>query len=76
MKAVAAHDTLLYNIKNDPGETTNLVEGNPEKLAQMMRAMDLAVKQLGPLPPSLVIRSPQDNSHFIYLDNKRKEGRD
>jgi arylsulfatase A len=73
MKALAAHDTLLFNIKNDPGETTNLAEGNPEKLAQMMRAMDIAVKQLGPLPPSLVIRSPQDNSHFIYLDNKRKE---
>jgi arylsulfatase A-like enzyme len=73
MKALAAHDTLLFNIKNDPGETTNLAEGNPEKLAQMMRAMDIAVKQLGPLPPSLVIRSPQDNSHFIYLDSKRKE---
>lgn len=73
MKAVAAHDTLLFNIKNDPGETTNLADGNPEKLAQMMRAMDIAVKQLGPLPPSLVIRSPQDNSHFIHLDNKRKE---
>lgn len=73
MKAVAAHDTLLFNIKNDPGETTNLAQGNSEKLAQMMRAMDIAVKQLGPLPPNLVIRSPQDDSHFIYLDNKRKE---
>ncbi|TNF40025.1 MAG: DUF229 domain-containing protein, partial [Cytophagales bacterium] len=72
MKAVEAHDTLLFNLKTDPGETTNLAKENPEKLAQMMRAMDLAVQQLGPLPPSLVVRGPQDNSHYIYLDSKRK----
>lgn len=74
MKAVAPHDTLLFNLKNDPGETTNLAGGNPEKLAQMMRAMDIAVKQLGPLPASKVIRSPQDNSHFLYLEKKHQEG--
>ncbi|WP_026947568.1 sulfatase family protein [Algoriphagus marincola] len=72
MKAVDAHDTLLFNLKTDPGETTNLAKENPEKLAQMMRAMDLAVKQLGPLPPSLVVRGPQDNSHFKYLDSKKE----
>ncbi|MBY5951321.1 sulfatase [Algoriphagus marincola] len=72
MKAVAAHDTLLFNLKTDPGETTNLAKENPEKLAQMMRAMDLAVKQLGPLPPSLVVRGPQDNSHYKYLDSKKE----
>ncbi len=74
MKAVAPHDTLLFNLKNDPGEKTNLAGGNPEKLAQMMRAMDIAVKQLGPLPTSKVIRSPQDNSHFLYLEKKHQEG--
>ena len=72
MKAVEAHDTLLFNLKNDPGETTNLAKENPEKLAQMMRAMDLAVKQLGPLPPSKVVGTAQDNSHFEYLDQKHK----
>ncbi|WP_075348624.1 sulfatase family protein [Algoriphagus marinus] len=72
MKAVAAHDTLLFNLKNDPGETTNLAKENPEKLAQMMRAMDLAVKQLGPLPPSKVVRTGPDNSHYEYLDQKHK----
>ncbi|GMQ25449.1 sulfatase [Algoriphagus sp. oki45] len=73
MKAVAAHDTLLFNLKSDPGETTNLAKENPEKLAQMMRTMDLAVQQLGSLPPSLVVRGPQDNSHYIYLEEKRKK---
>lgn len=69
---VPAHDTLLFNLKNDPGETTNLAQENPEKVAQMMRAMDLAVKQLGPLPESLVIRGPQDRSHHEYLEQKHK----
>jgi arylsulfatase A len=73
MKAVAPHETLLFNLKNDPGETTNLAKGNPEKLAQMIRAMDLAVQSLGPLKESLVVRGSQDNSHFEYLDKKRKE---
>lgn len=72
MKAVAAHDTLLFNIKNDPGETINLAKENPEKLAQMMRAMDLAIQQLGPLPESKMVRSGSDNSHYEYLDQKRK----
>ncbi|MDN3204133.1 sulfatase family protein [Algoriphagus sediminis] len=72
MKAVAAHDTLLFNLKSDPGETTNLYSENPEKVAQMMRAMNLAVSQLGPLPPSLVIRTSQDRSHYEYLQQKRE----
>ncbi len=71
MRGVPAHDTLLFNLKNDPGETINLAKDNPEKLAQMMRAMDLAVQQLGPLSPSLVVRGPQDNSHFRHLEEKR-----
>lgn len=74
MKAVAPHDTLLFNLKSDPGETQNLAKGNPEKLAQMMRAMDLAVQQLGPLPESKIVRSPSDNSHYEYLKQKRQKG--
>ncbi|WP_232825630.1 hypothetical protein [Algoriphagus litoralis] len=71
MKKVDAHDTLLFNLKTDPGETTNLAKENPEKTAQMMRAMELAVKQLGPMPESKVVRTPQDNSHYRYLEKKR-----
>ncbi|WP_113922464.1 sulfatase family protein [Cognataquiflexum aquatile] len=72
MKKVDAHDTLLFNLKTDPGETTNLLKENPEKTAQMMGAMELAVKQLGPLPDSKVIRTPADNSHYDYLESKKK----
>lgn len=74
MKKVDAHDTLLFNLKNDPGETNNLAKENPEKAAQMMRAMELAVKQLGPLPESKVSRIPQDNSHYEYLEKKKTVG--
>jgi arylsulfatase A len=73
MKRVDAHDTLLFNLKNDPGETTNLAQENSEKTAQMMRTMDLAVKKLGPLPPSLIVRGPQDNSHYEHLEEKNKK---
>jgi len=31
------------------------------------------VKQLGPLPESKVSRTPQDNSHYEYLEKKRNE---
>lgn len=72
MKKVEPHDVLLFNLKEDPGETTNLAAENPEKVDQMMRAMDLAVEQLGPLPESLVIRGPQDRSHYEYLEKKWK----
>jgi arylsulfatase A len=72
MKKVEAHDTLLFNLRNDPGETTNLATENREKTLQMMRAMELAVKQLGSLPDNKVIRTPADNSHYEYLESKRK----
>ena len=72
MKKVDAHDTLLFDLKNDPGKTNNLAGENPEKTAQMMRAMELAVKKLGPLPENKVIKTPPDNSHFEYLQNKKK----
>lgn len=72
MKKVEAHDTLLFNLRNDPGETTNLATENREKTLQMTRAMELAVKQLGPLPDNKVIRTPADNSHYEYLESKRK----
>ena len=40
----------------------------------MMRDMDLAVQQLGPLPEIKIVRSPSDNSHYEYLKQKRQKG--
>jgi arylsulfatase A-like enzyme len=63
-QAVEAHDTLLFDLRKDPGENNNLAAEHTEKLAQMIRAMDSAVEQLGPLPPSIIVRTPADTSHF------------
>jgi hypothetical protein len=36
-----------------------------------MRAMTLAVKQLGPLPERKIVRSHPDNSHYNLLEKKK-----
>lgn len=67
MKAVAAHDTLLFNLKDDPGETTNLKDQYPEKVQELYQQMEAARAQMGDLPPPLHIRSPADESHYDHV---------
>ncbi|MQY77739.1 MAG: sulfatase-like hydrolase/transferase [Bacteroidetes bacterium] len=62
--AVAPHDTLLFNLKTDPGEKTDLFSENPGKAWELCCRMDSAYKSLGDLPPSLIMNSPADKSHF------------
>ena len=69
-KAVAAHDSLLFDLKSDPGESKNLASVNPHKLAELFKKMENAVESMGELPPPIVIKSPSDNSHYLYLENK------
>ncbi|TBN06331.1 N-acetylgalactosamine-6-sulfatase [Hyunsoonleella flava] len=66
-KAVAKHDTLLFNIKNDPGETNNLYETNKGLARTLIKEMYAKTGSLGELPPSLIIRGGRDDSHFRYL---------
>lgn len=72
-KAVAAHDKLLFNIKLDPGEKVNLYDTEPEMFDKLKKEMDRKYKDLGELPPSLVVRSAQDKSHFDHLNNKNNK---
>ncbi|MEM1326049.1 MAG: sulfatase [Bacteroidota bacterium] len=72
MKTVAPHDMLLFNLRADPTESDNLAKKQPEKLGEMMNAMEVARARLGEFPMPLVIRTKQDNGHFKYLDQKRK----
>jgi arylsulfatase A-like enzyme len=37
---VPAHDTLLFNLRKDIGETTNLVKTNPAKVEEMSYNLD------------------------------------
>lgn len=71
-KAVAAHDTLLFNLKSDPSEQNNLAQLHKERVRQLSLEMQAQKEKLGNLPPSLVHKTPQDRSHLIYLENKQK----
>ena len=74
-KAVQAHDTLLINLKQDPGELNNLHAQHPDQTRIMFEEMNSGYKALGDLPKSLVIRSQADGSHLEYLENKRQAER-
>lgn len=69
-QAVAPHPVLLINLKDDPGELTNLAEKYPEKLNEMLWEMDSMKNAMGELPPSIFIRRDADHSHYDYLEEK------
>jgi arylsulfatase A len=69
-KAVPPHDTLLFNLKNDPGEQISLTAEMPEKVAGMVALMEAYRSSKGEMPPSLVIGDPADHSHYDYLTGK------
>ena len=46
-----SHRHLLYNLKKDIGETTNLAEENPELVAQMSLAIDRFLKKTKAVTP-------------------------
>lgn len=69
-QAVAAHDTLLINLSEDPRETENLYHSNKAMVRKLYLEMNESYKALGQLPPSLVVSSNQDNSHFEHLNKK------
>jgi arylsulfatase A len=69
-QAVAPHPILLINLKDDPGERNNLAANMPKKLEEMLHRMDSTKKVIGELPPSLVLRTEEDNSHYEYLNKK------
>jgi len=71
--AVPPHDTLLFNLKTDPGEQENLYFDQPEKVNEMLALMENYKNSKGELPPSLVIGVPADHSHYRYLIDKYGE---
>ena len=71
---VAAHDTLLFNLREDIGELNDLSQTNPEKRREMVSAMEAAIAEMGELPPSLIVRPKTDRSHI--KKNKERLGID
>ena len=72
-RMVAAHDTLLFNLEEDPGEAYNLYHKNKELAIDLLAKMNESYLSLGVLPESLVVRTESDNGHFKYLESKRKK---
>ena len=68
--AVPPHDTLLFNLKSDPGERHNLYAEMPEKAEEMANLMEAYLESKGSLPPSLVIGDQADHAHYEYLISK------
>lgn len=72
-QGVAAHDTLLYNLKKDPGERNNLFHKHKSLAISLLQEMSYKYQQMGALPPSLSPRKPADESHFTFLKKKKNK---
>jgi arylsulfatase A-like enzyme len=73
VKDVAAHDTLLFNLKQDVGERQNLLKANPAKAKELLAALSTYKASMEPTPKSLMQRMPADESHKQkYLERKAK----
>ncbi|HLF32793.1 MAG TPA: sulfatase [Cyclobacteriaceae bacterium] len=71
---IAEHDTLLFNLRTDPGEISNRLVENPGMARLIAAKMDSFMVTLQPLHPSVHKRgSPADKSHLIYLENEDKK---
>jgi arylsulfatase A-like enzyme len=71
--AVASHPLLLINLKDDPGELNNQAENYPEKVEEMLKAMEKYKNSKGKLAPPIFIKSPADNSHYDHVREKYGE---
>ncbi|MFH0757907.1 MAG: sulfatase [Bacteroidota bacterium] len=72
-KAVAPHDTLLFNLKSDPGELENLFEVHPDKVAEMAALMDAYRASKGKMPPALCIGDQADHEFYNVLARRHGE---
>jgi arylsulfatase A-like enzyme len=71
--AEPAHDTLLTDLKKDPGERQNLYDEQKDLAKKLFAEFSDAYNKLGDLPPPLVVGRSEDNSHFKYLEEKHNK---
>lgn len=62
MKALAAQPLLLFNLRQDVGEQTNLAEQNPTKVAELQAALVTFERALGSVPVGKVQQAAADKS--------------
>jgi arylsulfatase A len=69
-KGVPPHDTLLFNLKSDPGEQNNLYFDSPKKVAEMVAQMEVYRASKGEFPPSLMEGHEADKNFYNILSEK------
>jgi arylsulfatase A len=60
---MAAHDTLLFNLKNDPGEMVNLFEKEKQRVDEIRKEVEIFLQKMGPNPSLIETKRDPDLSH-------------
>jgi arylsulfatase len=67
--STAAHDTLLFNLKEDIGEKVNLYRKHPQKARELVDALEQYKAGFGEIPPVLVMYG---NNQLKELQEQRR----
>lgn len=67
----APNDTLLFNLKTDVEEKTNLLATRRTMVPTLLKALDAAKARIGDTPKPLVQRMPADDSHIQKLKQRK-----
>ena len=68
---VAAHDTFLFDLKNDPEEKYNLFPEKKSITRNLFEEMNNKREEMGDLPKSVVVKTNADDSHFKKLSKNK-----
>lgn len=66
-------DSLLVNLKTDPGEQNNLIQSFPAKKQELLQALKAYKQSLGSTPPAQIQNMPADKSHLKKLIQRHPE---
>jgi len=61
------HDTLLFNLKDDPSEKINLADQHPEMVKELKAKIEKFQNQLGEVPPTQPTGKNMDYSAYVRL---------
>ena len=64
------HDTLLFNLKLDPGEENNLLFKNRKKAYELLANLKEQLNLIKPFPKGLITTSRADKSHFKIIKSQ------
>ena len=71
--STAAHDTLLFNLKDDPSEKVNLFKSNRQMAKKMAEALENYKSNFGAIPPAQVMTGNNQVRELNMMRKKVKE---